>query len=283
MIHGTWQRHKIIVGCLLAVIFIGLIYAIFSQNASRLSLAERTRQKTFLYQGATVELFQKKTVEQTFMSNYPGLSGIEVLFMGNSAPVRVNFHLKLGCNRAEDIIYLPNRLLPAGDGNLFFYSFNFSPLDDSTGQTYCLVLESPDSTSDTSLKLPLSSGDLYPLGQTKIYDPDANKALSHKINNNPISNVTSLKQMPFRVFLPLLFNQPSGAITGAEDTGFILHYNGQILPSLSVFVQRLIAHKPFIWGQPWFYGSLLIIYILLLVGLFFLVLHMAHSKSLPNH
>jgi hypothetical protein len=52
--------------------------------------------------------------------------------------------------------------------------------------------------------------------------------------------------------------------------GFQLHYKGLLRPTAQVFVARLTANKPYWLGHLWFYGGLSLVYILLLVGLFYI-------------
>ena len=123
-----------------------------------------------------------------------------------------------------------------------------------------LILAAPES----SVQLQLSGGDLYPFGQLEIHTPEVEQNSPPPAPNQPATNADSA----FKIYLPIVLNHPQGEIVNFEDIGFLLHYNGQFWPMAQVFAARLTANKPYVWGQPWFYVGLVVVYGVLLVGLF---------------
>jgi hypothetical protein len=225
-----------------------------------------------LYNGATVELFGDKRMQQTFTANYPGLSQVDILFKDAPNEQKIDFHLRETCDAEADTIH-SSTILPSID-DFTFYPFTFPPIDDSAGQTYCIVLEARDATPETAVKLQLSTGNLYPYGKLSVHNPKVEQ--DYNSNEDPISDVD---QFRYQVYLPIIMNAPQGEGDLIEDLGFLLHYKGHLLPTAEVFVARLTANKPLVWGQPWFYGGLVIAYVVLLVGLFYVARQTVQTNS----
>ncbi len=247
----------------LLLLFIALIILLlcgtgFQYGGLRVSLAEATRAKSLLYTGRKVELANNTTLTQSFVANYPGLSQIDVLFVGQPEPQPVILTLKATC-AATDVILSQHVDLPPAD-DLTYYSFTFEPLDDSVGQNYCLALTAPEG----SVQIQLSGGDLYPFGELEIHTPEIEQADALPAQNKPVV----IADMPYKIYLPIVMIHPQDERVIYEDIGFLLHYNGYFWPMAQVFAARLTANKPYIWGQPWFYAALVIVYAILLVGLF---------------
>jgi hypothetical protein len=253
---------KTVVLLLFIGVAIGLIYlSIFQNDGVRISWVETTRRKLLLYNNnSQVRLNQIEKLEQTFIANYPGLSQIDILLDDISSHSTVALHLRHSCNSTEDIARILVELAPNSEPE--FYPFTFPKLDNSAGQEYCIVLES-ETSSDTSITVQLSIGDLYPYGEATVHnleiEPKSTTIPKIKLDNN---------QKRHQVFLPIIISQRLKEEVLAQDIGFRLHYNGLLLPTGQVFVSRLTANKPYIWGHGWFYGVLVIAYLVLLIGLF---------------
>ena len=237
-----------------------LICGLITQDLIRVPWVETTRRKFLLYNGPTVELFGDRKLEQTFTANYPGLAQIDILIKENNVAGRpMHLHLKNTCNAQTDIARVTKNLPVIKD--FAFYPFAFTPLDNSAGQPYCLVLEAPQANADAAVQLPLSAGDLYPYGLLTINSPPAEGKKNSVLQNNAGAS------FPYKIFLPLVMQ---GQDTGLEeDMGFRLYYAGFLLPTTQVFAARLTANKPLVWGQPWFYGGLAATYAILLAALFY--------------
>jgi len=244
-----------------------LVYLAAFQNATRISWVETTRRKLLLYEGETVQLDQETRLEQSFTATYPGLSQIDILFKGNNASTgqKVEFYLKTSCAAAGELVHLPVQLPP--NTNFTFSPFQFSPIDDSAGQTYCIVLQAPDVSPGQPIELQLSAGDLYPRGQLKIYRDRPDKG-----GNRSHSDIPDNVDQNYKIYLPIIYAQPFvNGQARADDIGFRLHYKGLVGPTAHVFLSRLVANKPGIWGARWFYGGLVALYIIFLLGLFYVV------------
>jgi hypothetical protein len=259
---------------LLPLIALGLLlgwgYGLNQKGGLRLAWLETTRRKLLLYDGVIIELFGKKQIEQTFVANYPGLAQIDILFrenVGLNGRQQVVFHLKDTCASEKHIFQASVDLPPLIEPT--FYPFAFPPLDDSAGRPYCLVLEAPAATQENAIRLQLSQGDLYPHGQSKVHNPEPEQA--NQAGSASLSTLSQANDRPYKVYLPIVMNEPVEESVTFEDIGFLLHYNGLLLPTIQRFIVRLTANKPFIWGTAWFYEGLVMVYIGLLVALFHLV------------
>ena len=250
-----------------------LLSGTLTDKEARVSWTETTRRKLLLYDGATVALFGDRTLEQTFTANYPGLSQIDVLFEGASGQGQeVVFLVKSQCDSVETIVSQVKEVAVT-DGPAF-QSFVFAPLDDSAGRSYCLVLAASGVEPGSALQFRLSNGDLYPSGRLTIRDPAAKpEDVSRSVSVSPPKSAASL---PVRLFLPLV-SSVSLEVTGRhEDIGFQLRYSSPISPAVRVLAARLTANKPFIWGIPWLYAGLVLVYIILLVGLFLVAMKVVY-------
>ena len=252
-----------------------LWFGLVNQDRFRLSWAETTRRKFLLYNGPVIELYGDKSLEQTFVSNYPGLAQIDILFTGSSVEQQdVVFHLKQRCDAGDDMVTISREISPSDD--LLFDSFSFPPIDNSAGQPYCIVLEAPTTPPSKAVRLQLSTGDLYPYGELTVRDPTA-----HAQNRTEVETPDSVirpADFAFRVFLPIILGKNRTIIEPNEDIGFRLRYSGRLAPTLRVFVARLTANKPYIWGSAWFYAGLVLAYMVLLAALFYLALRAVPSE-----
>lgn len=247
-----------------------LLYGAGSRDAFRIPIAETTRRKFHLYRGVEIALFQAKSLEQTFVSNYPGLSQIDILFLGGDQTQTLHFHLKQKCDAVAEMVEISVEL-PSHPGPIF-QAFTFSPIDSSAGQTYCFILEAPEASADNPVKLPLSHGDLYPYGNVAVHDPELDQVNQQFASEKSMDSQNN--DLPYRLFLPIVVSQGGGELLSVEDAGFLLNYRGLLWPTIQTFFARVTANKPYFWGQPWFYVGLGLAYIILLGGLFLLVRRM---------
>ena len=170
----------------------------------------------------------------------------------------ITLHLRPTCT-ATDNVTITQRL-PAQAGPHFFSFPLNQQLDDSTGQSYCLVLESSPATAGGEIRLPLSEGDLYPHGQLKVVQPLPKEKPP---KNAPVDQADK----PYKIFLPLISNTVRENYSSSADIGFILHYNGLAWPTAQVFLERLTANKPYFLGSVGYYVGLMVVYVVLLAGL----------------
>ncbi len=255
---------KIVITLLLCGL-IGFCFYSLLVNNFRLSWGETTRRKLLLYTGDIVDLFADKLVDQTFVANYPGLSQIDVLLQNDDqlgGVKKITLHLRDICTSEIDIFHGSIEIPPTTES--VFYTFSFPPIDDSAGRSYCLILEASEVSSEAPIRLILSKGDLYPFGELTVHNHGReqieNKRISSPSTDNQITN------LPYKIFIPIV--SKSNPVYNA-DIGFKLRYKGQFWPTVQIFVARLIANKPYFLGDPRYYSGLVLLYVILLIGLFY--------------
>ncbi|MBE7552157.1 MAG: hypothetical protein HS126_13895 [Anaerolineales bacterium] len=213
-----------------------------------------------LYDANVLWLSQRGTVEQEFVANYPGLSQIDVFIKWQNTPpdkTAVSFYLRETCD-TENNLNAQQATYPSGEINgRTFYSFSFPPQGESINQKYCFILKSemPDDEKNL-IGVLASSADVYPEGRV-FYQPPP----SSKIGSDNVSALTPLSDSSFehRLFLPIvLATTPNYE---SIDIAFQLHYEGWHLETVRVFFMHLVGYKPYIWGSPWFYTILVMVYV----------------------
>lgn len=213
-----------------------------------------------LYDANILWLSQGGKVEQEFVANYPGLSRIDVFVKWQNDPpekTRVSFYLRETCD-AENNLNVQQAIYPSGKiDDRTFYSFSFSPLSESISKKYCFILKSnaPDDEKNL-LGVLASSADVYPEGGAFYQPPPPPKTGSDQVSA-PIT--WSDSSLQYRLFLPIL--QITTPNYENIDVAFQLHYAGWRLETLSVFFMHLVGHKSYLWGSPWFYIILMIVYV----------------------
>ncbi len=213
-----------------------------------------------LYDANVLWLSQRGKVEQEFVANYPGLTGIDVFVKwqnDSSEKTPISFFLRKTCD-AKDNLIAQQAMYPSGKlDNRTFYSFNFSPLNESTSKKYCFILKSniPDDGKNL-IGVLASSADVYPEGRVFYQSPPSPKTGSDHVSA-PIPWNDS--KPGHHLFLPII------RVTTPDyeniDLAFQLHYAGWRFETFSVFFTHLVGHKPYLWGSPWFYIILIIVYI----------------------
>lgn len=213
-----------------------------------------------LYQENVLWLSAETKAGQTFVSTYPGLHQISVFLTAPADSPRdyeVVFRLKERCTTAADLRSITANISTGEAGGDRFYRFSFAPIDESAGQPYCFVLEPViDSEELAPIGVLASRADVYPEGSAFYQTPEKTPESAQPQISNRASLIPS-----HHIFLPLIpIHQP--ALNPAQiDVGFQIHYNGRPLEILAVLIRRLVAFKPYVWGQPAFYGVLLVIYL----------------------
>ncbi|MCB0167667.1 MAG: hypothetical protein KDI79_25800 [Anaerolineae bacterium] len=212
-----------------------------------------------LYSTNIYSLAGNAQVTQEFEADYPGLYRIDLYFepQANSSSGEVVLHLKQQCKDPADIkTFVVN---PSNIVSPWALPFVFSPLDDSAGQHYCLVLESQSTAQNASLGVYASEVDVYPGGDA-----------TYKSNTVELPD-SKTASLPYRTWLPLVQKAP--AVDHRQfDIGFNLYYNGSTGAIIQTLLGRLAANKPGLFGQPMFYLLLLLSYGGLLVGLWVAIL-----------
>jgi hypothetical protein len=220
----------------------------------------------------TAEQFSSRSMEpiklengvkagQPFVAHYPGLYRIDVLLttFGHRDVPDLVFHLQADGPGGEELF--TTSVDGAAIVDNAFQPFTFPPLDDSAGRRYFFYLESPGASQADALGVLVSSGDRDPEGSlyvTRSRETPANRGST--ILATPAAHFTH------KVFLPLVAvsTGPEGWLP-LQDIGFTAHYKGRPLETILTFFGRLAANKPLLWGSPWFYLLLLVLYLVLLI------------------
>jgi hypothetical protein len=171
-------------------------------------------------------------VGQSFVAHYPGLYRLDVLLTtsGRRDVADLVFHLR--ADGPEGAELFTTSVDGAAIVDNAFQPFTFPPLDDSAGRTYFFYLEAPGAGPQNAVGVWISSGDRNPEG---------------------------------RAFLSLISASPGPeGWLPSGDVGFMVHYKGRPLESIPIFLRRLTADKPALWGKVWFYLLLLALYLVLL-------------------
>jgi len=257
---------------LLAVLFIaGIIWLI----AGRISLFQSSSYTSRFALDTALELYQENVlwldeetnVKQTFTAVYPGLHQVSVFFVDNTQElseqdISVVFLLKEHCDSPQSI----RRVVAttADMENDSFYPFTFVPIDESAGETYCFVVESVQDLDEQSIGVWASAHDVYAAGQAFYQPPPSPEDAQTEIPDS--IDVERLANLEYRVFLPVIQAVPE-ELPLEFDAGFQLHYNGRPIDAWSTFMDRLVSHKSYFWGNKVFYVVLVGVYF---VGVFLL-------------
>ena len=153
-----------------------------------------------------------------------------------------------------------------------FQPFVFEPIDNSAYHDFCIVLESDVVDKSNELGVYASWVDTYPEG-TANYRKDTilkdNDDIFRDDKSELQNEVTS--SPTYNVWLPIIIRSEAGLTNIQADIGFQLYYNGRILETLKVLLNYLSAHKPYLFGIPWFYIFLFVLYFIILVLFWLLV------------
>jgi hypothetical protein len=266
-------RQKFVLG-IAALLAAGLFYQVFTgrlalfQTSARFDLGLEPNRT--IYRQVPLWLVPGSRVSQEFTADYPGLYRVSLFLTrrpGTLDPVTVRFRLKQTCASTDDVRQVTATVNPAawpGDG---FYPFTFAPLDQSAGQTYCLLVEPAANTSaEPALGVWASRADVVAGGAAGYQAPPKPEPVATALPaaQNPVSP----ELLNYRVFLPVVLSNPGALIPANFDVGFQLHYAGRWGPVLRTFAGRLTAHKPFVWTWPGWYGLLALLGGALLIRLF---------------
>lgn len=192
-------------------------------------------------------------IAQGFISKYPGLYKID-LFFKNQGNIEgdVIFYLKRNsCQTAENIEVISTKISDIVEKEP--YPFTFSPIDDSMGHKFCVVVETQSSARQEQLGIYVSPVDVYMEGEGLYKE---NEFEPQKQEHNPI------EQANYRIWLPIIQKSTSQEVF---DVGFRTHYNPLTSAMITSLLMQLSANKPNPLGSPIFYVFLLVIYVVVAV------------------
>lgn len=221
-----------------------------------------------LYQQNALWLSAGAEVRQEFVSEYPGLSQIDIFLFTREKlddELTLALHLKESCDSPGDLRRVAVAVAADESNGEVFYPFTFFPIDESTDQKLCFVLEPLLVPGDKKAAgVWASSADVYPAGEAfyeaplQEVEPRPDDAAEVRLTRSKFKH---------KIFLPVIYAAQK-SLPPSFDVGFQLHYRGRPLDTISVFGARLVEHKPYFWGSPWFYIFLLVIYT---IGVFLLM------------
>jgi hypothetical protein len=206
-----------------------------------------------LYQVNKLPLQQNHEVKQDFLADYPGLSQVDIFLTGSDGPtITLTLHIRTQCEAADDLrTAVANQPSEQSDDRAM-YSFLFTPIDTSANGKFCFILAPtllPEQDQDIGLLA--SQIDVYPQGRLFYEIPDINLETKTNVPQPALEG-------QYQNFLPLLLSsKPDDKNT---DLAFQLHYNGPVIDTLSIFLERLAEYKPMWFGQGVFYILLFLMY-----------------------
>ena len=232
-------------------------------TASRVELGfeERTEQ----YQQQILWLARGAQAQQEFVSKYPGLFRVDLFLTGLAQvdqEIDLLFHLRESCDSAADLRTVQVTVSNTAPKDNISYPITFLPIDESAGRTYCFLIE-PEVGPEPNNRIGVyaSSMDLYGQGRA-AYQPPPETSVP------PQAAPEAAVSAPYRLYLPLIMVAPADPNQADFDVSFHLHYRGRPLETISLFLTYLVQAKPLVWGSSWFYGLLLLLYV---VGIYFLL------------
>lgn len=242
-----WRNYPLLAIPLLTLVLLG-IWLVFGRISLYTSPYKRLYSTMFYFWGDA-------TVLQDFEAEYPGLYRIDVYFGKlDGAEGEIIFHLKDSCDASVDLETLVVQSSDViGDE---FHPFIFSPLDDSTGRRFCLILENLSLTKQNQLGVYVSNFDVYSKGAAK-YERSPMPEEHHEISSTPTFSPTHF------IWLPIVAKYE--APPQESDIGFQLYYNGPALDTMKALLTRMSAHKPYFFGVVWFYIFLFAVYLMNLI------------------
>ncbi|MBU0703224.1 MAG: hypothetical protein KKC18_05090, partial [Chloroflexi bacterium] len=177
---------------------------------------------------------------QPFTAEYPSLSLVEVRFATyareNTGPVI--FHLRASPDAADDLFAATIEAADLEDNA--YHTFEFPPLRDSAGRSFCFCLEAPEAEPGNAITVWGATEEAYPDGEAVL---------------------EGLKDR------------------GVRDLTFRLGYDPPLRVRAGILLNNLAANKPSLWGDRWFYILLAAAYLALLYTLFARVVGLAASEK----
>ncbi|RLG44160.1 MAG: hypothetical protein DRN81_05160, partial [Thermoproteota archaeon] len=151
---------------------------------------------------------------QTITAEHSGLFLVEVRFATlareNTGPLV--FRLKTSPDAAQDLFAATIETADLEDNA--YHAFEFPPLPDSAGRTFCFCLEAPEAEPGNGITVWGATEDEYPDGEAVLVGLDDR---------------------------------------GVRDLTFRLGYDPPLGEKASILLNRLAANKPSLWGDKRFY------------------------------
>ncbi|HEY73810.1 MAG TPA: hypothetical protein G4N99_11120 [Thermoflexia bacterium] len=217
----SWRTHLIALGGVALVLTFGLLG--IQETVKKVHTKQSHTNKS------VGELVASAQVGQTFTAEHSGLFLVEVRFATlareNTGPLV--FRLKTSPDAAQDLFTTTIETADLEDNA--YHAFEFPPLPDSAGSTFCFCLEAPEAEPGNGITVWGATEDEYPDGEAVLVGLDDR---------------------------------------GVRDLTFRLGYDPPLGEKASILLNRLAANKPSLWGDKRFYILLAVAYLALLYALF---------------
>jgi hypothetical protein len=202
-----------------------------------------------LYSDQRLQITDRSYVAQSFYALYPGLHRVDIHFANSGKNTgRVIFQLRESCDSNSAWVQIEVGESEIEDNG--YHRFDFDPLDGSAFREYCIVIEEHSGQPVEQVAVFASSTDIYPDGTGIFYQEE-----TPGNENLPPSD---FKPTHF-IWLPAIFSQHGPR---DFDIGFNLYYNGRTLDTFRALLIHLTKHKTLIFGSPWFYPVILLVYVI---------------------
>ncbi len=231
----SWRTHLAAVGGTALILFFGLLGVREATDQVRTGQPSTNR--------SVGEMLASALVCQTFTAEYPNLNLVEVRFATyarqNTGPVI--FYLKTSPDAAEDLFTFTIDAADLEDNA--YHTFEFAPIPDLAGRSFCFCLEAPEAEPGNSITVWGATEDAYPDGEAVL------QGLEHR---------------------------------GVRDLTFRLGYDPPLRVRAGIFLDNLVANKPSLWGDKWFYILLAGACLVLLYALFARAMGLGSSEEEAN-
>lgn len=188
---------------------------------------------------AVGELVVSAEVGQTFVAEYAGLSRVEILLATYAR--RNTGTLVFHLRDAEDAAedLVTLTIGVAKVEDNAYHTFEFPPISDSADRTFYFYLEAPKAKPGNAITVWGATEDAYPDGEAVLEGLEG-----HNVH----------------------------------DLTFRLGYDLPMKVKVDIFLERLVANKPSLWGDKWLYISLVVAYLSLLYALFIWAMRSGFSE-----
>jgi 4-amino-4-deoxy-L-arabinose transferase-like glycosyltransferase len=189
------------------------------------------------------EIYGEHTVGQTFVARHDDLSRIDVRMATYARPQLYPVVFVLKESPAAQVELARVIAPPLTVQDNAFYPFSFAPIPNSAGRSYYFEIQSPQAPAERPVTVWYQPADVYVDGEGYL-------------EGRPVIDA----DMTFRTYYHL----------------------GSLDQAVSYFRSRLPESKPGIWGEPFFYDTFLVLYVIVLGVLFLSLLRLAWRSSSDN-
>lgn len=154
------RKSRLLLLCLTFIgILIGVLLLVFIMRPFTFDFRQP------LFDTPVSDIWGDESAGQSFRAQYPGLYRVDLLL---ATWARINteevvFHLRKGAIDSQDLVTIPFDGPSVEDDS--YRSFLFTPLDNSWGENYWVILSSPRSSPGDAITAWYNTTDVYPEGE----------------------------------------------------------------------------------------------------------------------